>query len=128
MLAVALTGVVGCKVSPRGGNLSRKDETFRIAFPMFGAKVKQGQTEVVELKLDRGSFFRDDVDLEISGAKGITVEPSKVTVKAGDQETVPIKFIAANDAPLGKVEIYVTATPRHGSQTRASFVLGVKEP
>jgi len=115
-------------MSPRGGNLSNKDETFRVALPFMGTKVKQGQTEVVEMKIDRGSFFREDVRLEISTARGITVEPSSITVKASDPPEVPIKITAAADAPLGKVTLFVTATPKTGAATRDKFVLKVAEP
>ena len=128
VLAVALTGAVGCRMSPRGGNLSRKDETFRIVVPLMSSKVKQGLTENVELKLDRGSFFREDVKLEVSPVKGITIEPNSVTVKAGDPPEIPLKISAAPDAPLGKCTIFVTATPKTGAAAKTSFVLKVVEP
>jgi uncharacterized membrane protein len=115
--------------SPKGGSVV-KGEGFNIAVPTFATEVKQGETQVVAISLERGDSFKQDVKLQIklSKGEGITFDPAKVTVKASDKPDVQIKITAPKDAALGGYIVSVTGTPTTGEPTSVEFKVNVIAP
>lgn len=125
---LGLTVVVGCQsAGPRGGGVSN-DEGFRIAVPTLQTGVKQGELQTVSLSIQRGEHFKRDVKLEIKAAKGLSVTPTSMTVKASDKPDVQLRITAAKDAAIGEYRIYVTGTPDTGQPTSAEFGVKVIAP
>jgi len=126
MMTLVLAAVLGCKESPKGGSLG-KGESFKIAVPTFDTKVKQGETQAVMLSLDRGEAFKQDVTLEIKLAigEGISFDPAKVVVKAGDRPDVQIRITAPKNATLGEYKASVMGTPETGETTSEEFSVKV---
>lgn len=127
VVTVALTAVVGCSLSSRGGGLS-KDEGFRIVVPALDTQLKQGETQVVAISLHRGEHFKRDVKLQIKASNGISVEPTSVSIKASDTPDVQLRIAAAKDAAIGEYRIYVQGTPETGEPTSADFNVKVVAP
>ena len=127
VMTLALTAVVGCSLSNRGGGVST-DEGFRIAVPTFDTQVKQGELQTVTVSVHRGEYFKRDVKLQIKASKGISVEPTSVWVKAGDKPDVQLQIAAAKDAAIGEYGIYVKATPATGEPTSVDFKVKVVAP
>jgi uncharacterized membrane protein len=115
--------------SPKGGS-TLKGEGFKIAVPTFDTKIKQGEVQSVIISLERGESFKQDVTLEIklSKGEGITFDPAKIVVKAGDKPDVQIKITAAKDAALGENIVSVTGTPTTGEPTSVEFNVKVTAP
>jgi uncharacterized membrane protein len=115
--------------SPKGGG-SAKGEEFKIAVPMFDTKMKQGEVKNVTIFLERGESFKQDVTLEIklSKGEGVTFDPSKVVVKAGDKADVQLMITAPKDAALGEYKVSVTGTPTTGESTSVEFKVKVAAP
>jgi uncharacterized membrane protein len=115
--------------SPKGGS-TLKGEGFKIAVPTFDTKIKQGEVQSVIISLERGESFKQDVTLEIklSKGEGITFDPAKIVVKAGDKPDVQIKITAAKDAALGENIVSVTGTPTTGEPTSVEFNVKVVAP
>ena len=126
VLSLSLIVVVGC-ASPRGGGMSG-GEGFKIVTPMFGAKIRQGETESVKVSLDRGKFFKRDVALDISASKGISVEPTQATVRASEQGEVNLRIMASRDAALGDYKVYLKGTPERGEATSTEITVKVVAP
>jgi len=124
MLTLVLAAVSIGAESPKGGSVA-KGESFKIAVPTFDTKVKQGEIQAVTIKLERGESFKQDVTLQIEAAKGISVDPAKVTVKAGDKPDVQIKITAPKDAALGEYKVSVKGTPETGEPTSVEFKVKV---
>ena len=115
--------------SPKGGS-TLKGEGFKIAVPTFDTKINQGETQSVILSLERGDSFKQDVTLEIklSKGKGITFDPAKVLVKAGDKPDVQIMITVPKNAALGEYKVSVTGTPTTGEPTSTEFNVKVVAP
>jgi uncharacterized membrane protein len=155
MLA-ALAGMIGCyNTSPPGGpgatsntgsgtshTGSATTEHTGIHLPSLGlgpnefklkvpdkVEVKQGETKNIEVGIERGKDFDQDVKLSLSNPpKGVNVTLETNELKASAKE-VPIKIEATKDAALGEHEVKVTGTPaKSGAPTSVDFKINVKQP
>jgi uncharacterized membrane protein len=127
VLTMVLAAVSSGTSSPKGGSVA-KGEGFKISVPTFDVKAKQGEIEVVTIKLKRGKFFKRDVTLDIAFDKGISVEPAKVVVKAGDKSEVDLTIKVPKNAPLGGYTVEVKGTPTTGEPTSVQFTVKVIAP
>jgi uncharacterized membrane protein len=129
VLTLVLAAVSNGTDSPKGGSVA-KGEGFYISVPTFDTKVKQGETQAVTIKLERGESFKQDVKLEIklSKGEGISIDPAKVTVKASDKPDVQIKITVPKDVALGEYNISVTGTPTTGEPTSVELKVKVVAP
>jgi uncharacterized membrane protein len=131
--ALALGALVGCNQSPPGGSPrsagGQQSTSFKIEAPVMATTIKQGDTEEVKLKVDRGKDFKQDVKLkvEIVGeVKGITVDPHEPVVKAGDKEDLKIKVKAEKDAAIGDHVLRITGVPESGVSAPVEVKITVK--
>ena len=127
VLTLVLAAVSNGKDSPKGGSVA-KGEGFRIDVPTFDVKVKQGETQSVAIKLQRGESFKQDVKLEIEAAEGISVDPAKVLVKASDEPDVQLRIAVTKDAAIGEYRVSVKGTPKTGASTSTEFNVKVVAP
>ena len=126
VMALALTVALGCE-SPRGGGMS-SSEGFKIGVPTFTTDIKQGDRQTVTVSLHRDKHFKQDVRLEIKASEGISVEPTKVLVKASDTPDVPLQIAAPKDAALGEYRVFVKGTPETGQPTSIEIKVKVVAP
>lgn len=124
VLTLVLTAVSSGADSPKGGSVA-KGEGFKIDVPTFDVKVKQGETQSLTIKLQRGESFKQDVKLEIETAEDISIDPTKVTVKASDGQDVQLMIMVPKDAALGDYIVTVTGTPETGEATSVEFKVKV---
>ena len=115
--------------SPLGGS-TLKGEGFKISVPTFDTKVKQGEIQNITISLGRGESFKQDVTLEIKlpNGKGLTFEPAKVIIKAGDKPDMQLTITASKDAALGEYIVSVTGTPAIGEPASVEFNVKVVAP
>ena len=123
---LALVAVVGC-MSPQGGGMS-EDEGFKIAVPTFTTDVKQGDRQTIGVTLHRGKFFKQDVKLQASASKGISVTPTDVLVKASDTPEVQLQIAAPKDAALGEYRVNIKGTPETGLPASIEIKVKVVAP
>ena len=128
VMTLVLAGVSGCESSSERGGSVLKGEGFKIAVPTFSTEVKQGETKNVTVSLERGEYFKRDVKLQIKASQGISVEPTKVWVKASDTSDVQLQISAAKDAALGEYQVSVKGTPKTGEPTSTKFNVNVVAP
>jgi len=127
LTTLALGILAGCQRSPRGGS-TVKEEGFKIAAPTFNTEIKQGELQTVTVSLRRDAYFKQDVELQIKAGKGISVEPTSVTVRASDKAEVQLQITAAKDAALGEYPVVVKGTPETGEPTSVGFTVKVVAP
>ena len=120
---VAAAALVGCKTSAPGGGAG--NDTFRVTVPALSTTVKQGETQLVRVAVERSEGFKQAVKLELKGPAGIQVDPDSTTVQPGDKGDVQLKITAAKDAPLGEGKILVKATPKQGEAVETEFKVTV---
>ena len=128
VLTLVLVAVSGCQSSsPQGGSVL-KGEGFKIAVPTLDTKLKQGETQNVTVSLERGESFKQDVKLKIEASKGISVDPTKVMVKASDKPDVQLRIAAAQNAAFGEYSVSVKGVPKTGESTSTAFTVKVVSP
>ena len=131
VVTLALITISGCYTvqsdSPKGGSVL-KGEGFKIAVPTFDVKIKQGEVQSVAISLKRGDYFKQDVELQIEAAKGISVEPTMVLVEASKTPDVQITITVPKDAALGEYRVSVKGTPKIGEPASTEFNVKIVAP
>ena len=127
-MALVLMVVGGCLASKPHGGGSAVHERFRVVVPQGSTQVQQGNTESVRVSLDRGQSFKRDVTLGISSSEGITIEPTRVLIRASDRPEAQVRITAARDAAIGTYRVNINATPATGESTSAMFNVDVVSP
>lgn len=123
--ALTLLTLTGCRttnVSSQGGVVTLNEE-FSITVPAEIA-LKQGAEVSLNVMLNRGAYFKRDVQLDIK-AEGITVTPSSILVKASDKPEVQLTLAASREAALGDYRVSVTGTPVTGKPAAALIIVKV---
>ena len=113
MLALAMLS--GCRTTSRQGGIVPVNEEFSMTVPKSNT-VKQGGDTTITLSLNRGAYFKRDVQLDIK-TEGISATPTSVLVKASDKPDVHFQIAVARDAALGEYRVTVKATPTTGEPT-----------
>ena len=124
-VALALLTATGCQmtnVSSKGGVVTLNEE-FSITVPSETI-LKQGAETSIYIVLNRGPYFKRDVQLDIK-TEGIEVTPNSVLVKASDKPEVPLRIAAAREAALGDYRVTVTGIPTTGKPAVTLFVVRV---
>jgi uncharacterized membrane protein len=124
MILVALT-TAGChqtQVSSQGG-ITPINEQFSITVPK-SETIKQGSSDSITITLNRGDYFKRDVELVVS-ATGISVTPGDVMVRASDKPDVQFQITVDREAAIGDYPVTVTGTPASGSATSTVFTVAV---
>ena len=124
---LALTGLFGCEASPRGGGMSESD-SFRLIVPGSPIVMKQGAVQTVEVSLERGDLFKQDVRLNVRSSPGLNVDPSNLVIKASERGLAQIKVAVGKEVSLGEYRVTVNAVPAAGQSTMADFRVNVIAP
>ena len=103
------------------------DNEFRLHVP--NADVKQGETKTINVSIERGKNFDQDVKLSFSKEPmGVKITPDSNEIKAGAKD-VQVKIEASKDAALGDHMVTLTGTPmKSGAATSVDFKVSVKQP
>lgn len=128
LLALAMTAMYGCQSNSSRGGSVLEGKGFSIAVPTFTTEIKQGETQSVAVSLNRGEYFKQDVKMKIKASKGISVEPTKETIKANDMPDMKLMIAVAPDAALGEYSVVVKGVPDNGESTSTSFNVKVIAP
>jgi uncharacterized membrane protein len=123
MLALlAASACTSTQVSSNGGIVPLNQE-FSMTVPS-SCSLKQGSNNTIAVTLNRGAYFKQDVQLDIS-AVGIDVAPDAILVKASDKPDVQFQIAVSRDAALGDYRVTVVGTPTSGQATTTVFVATV---
>lgn len=109
------------------GGIAPVDEGFSISIPS-SSKIKQGETITIAVTLNRGDFFKRDVQLDIKSTEGLSVTPKSITVKASEKPEAKIQVTADRKAALGEYRITVKGTPSTGQSTSTESIFTVVSP
>jgi hypothetical protein len=136
VLALAAIVVAGCdhKGSTAGGpgatdpsarppRYGEADNTFNLTAPSMS--VKQGAAVQGTIGIKRGTNFAQDVSLAFENLpKGITLDPSALTIKSGGTDA-QFKLIAGDDVVPGEFTITVVGHPANGGDATVQLSLTV---
>jgi hypothetical protein len=140
-LLVALVVMVGCKRESekggpgadsnragkdnRGAEESSADNTFTLT-KLGNLKLEQGQRKEITVNLNRGSEFKQEVNITFKAPPDVKIEPASATIKAGEKEH---KFMveAMPDAKVGDATVEVTGTPATGKTTKVDLTVTVQK-
>jgi uncharacterized membrane protein len=91
-------------------------------------KATQGETKELNVSVNRGKYFKQDVTLQIKASEGISVQPTQVTVRASERPQVHLRVEVPNKAALGDYKIYIKAMPETGEATSSEYNVKVVAP
>lgn len=101
-------------------------DTFRVNVPNLTQAIKQGESQRIDIKIDRETNFDQDVTVSFEGLpQGVTIEPPRLVIPAGE-EGEKVTLQAASDAALGEFEIVVNGTPTTGAVARSEMKIKVE--
>jgi uncharacterized membrane protein len=126
VMTMAAATLFGCQ-SPQGGGVSR-DEGFKIGVPILDTKIKQGDSQTVNISLHRGKNFAQDVKLSITTTTGISVDPTEFLIRASEKPELNLRITAPRDAALREYRVHVAGTPQTGEPTTIDFTVKVVLP
>ena len=105
-----------------------KDKGFKIAVPTHDTDIKQGKVSTVTITLERGDYFKEDVDLQIQASEGLSIYPTYIMVKGSDNPKVQLRIATTRDTALGSYLVSVKGTPKTGEPTSKAFTVTVNAP
>lgn len=120
LAAVTLVAFTGCPKSPTGGGGTApgKDESFTLDKVLTATSISQGGAKEVEIKLNRGKDFKQNVKLSAEKVPDkVTVTFTPNPIKPSDDPKSVMKIEAGKDAAQGESTITVKATPDKGDPT-----------
>ena len=103
-----------------------QDKKFSISVPTHST-VKQGESIPINISLNRGSFFKNDVQLMIR-SEGLVITPDVILIKANEKPEAQLQISAAREAALGEYHVDIKATPTAGGTTSTKFTVKVVAP
>lgn len=123
--ALTLLGATGCRTTNESdnGGVVTLDEQFTITVPAE-ISLKQGAEVPLNIVLNRGAYFKRDVQLEVK-ANGIRVTPGSILLKASDKPEIQLTLAATREAALGDYRVSVTGTPATGKPASALVIVKV---
>lgn len=128
LLAAAAAAIAllpaACNKSPEGGTPGTAN-SFQLDLPVIPNAIKQGDTETVKIKVDRGKDFKGAVKLSAKAPDKISVDFDRSTVKDGESQEVNLSIKPASDAPAGDHKVTITGTPDSGSATSKELTVKV---
>ena len=123
-MMAGLIAVSGCwSTESNKGGIASVDESFSITVPS-SVTVKQGEEVTITISLNRGVYFKRDVQLDLK-VDGISVMPTSVLVKASDKPEAQVKIMAAKTAAIGNCLVSVKGTPTTGQPASTTFTVKV---
>lgn len=121
-----LIGLIGCNTRSEPGGGADKASQVTLRGP-GATTVKQGETQTVTLKVERGKEFKQTVKLKADAPTGIVATLGENSVKASEKGEVTLKIAASEKAPTGNHIIQVTGTPDAGSVTTLELKINVAD-
>ena len=123
-MMAGMIAVSGCwSTSSNPGGTVSVDESFSITVPS-SVTVKQGEEANMTVNLNRGAFFKRDVQMDLK-ATGISLSPTSILVKASDKPEVKVQVTAAKTAAIGDYRVSVMGTPSTGQPASTVFIVKV---
>lgn len=126
-MMAGMIAVSGCwSTSSNQGGTVAVDESFSITVPS-SVTIKQGEEAAVNISLNRGAYFKRDVQLDLK-ANGISLTPSNVMVKASDKAEAKVQIAVSKTAAIGEYRVSVLGTPATGQTASTTFTVKVVSP
>ena len=96
-------------------------DSFTLNLPLLSTSLKQGESELVSIKVNRDKTFMQDVTLSlIDLPTGVTMEPTSVVNRSGEGNT-EFKLVAAKDASIGSFAVKLNGHPTSGVDASNEF-------
>ena len=111
----------------QGPRVGAADDTFSLKVPTLATKVKQTESQVVSIGIDRGKNFAQDVALKFENLpEGVTIDPAAPTLKSSDTEAkVTVK--ASDMAAVGDFTVKAVGHPAKGADAANELKIAVEK-
>jgi hypothetical protein len=105
-----------------------KDQGFKIAVPTRDTAIEQGKVSTLTITLERGDYFKEDVELQIQASEGLSIYPTTIRVKGSDSPDVQLRIATTTNTALGSYLVTVMGIPKTGEPTSKAFTVKVVLP
>lgn len=96
-------------------------DSFHLYLPLLSTSLKQGESELVSIKVNRDKTFMQDITLSlIDLPAGVTTEPASIVNRNGEINS-DFMLIAASDASLGRFAVMLNGHPTSGVDASKEF-------
>ena len=96
-------------------------DSFNLNMPLLSTSLKQGESELVSIKVNRDKTFTQDITLSlIDLPTGVTTEPASIVNRSGESKS-EFKLVAAKDASLGRFSVKLNGHPTSGIDASKEF-------
>ena len=96
-------------------------DSFSLNVPLLSTAIKQGESEMVSIKVNRDKTFTQDITLSLVDLPtGVTTEPANIVNRSGESKC-EFKLVAAPDASLGRFAVMLTGHPATGADASKEF-------
>jgi hypothetical protein len=121
------SGGPGATKEKTQSTVGQTENTFSLSVPPLATSVKQGETKEVKISVKRGKNFNQKVALSFEDLpKGVTLEPAKVEVAEGNDET-KLSVKADDSAAIGDFKVKVIGHPASGPDATNEMKLKVEK-
>jgi hypothetical protein len=133
LVMLSLIAVAACNNKPQPtGGAPGKGGTFTLE-DTKAITMKQGTEKDYTFTIDRQPNFTQPVTLTFKTKKGITFTPAKAEIPPNEgnkkgKGSATVKIAVTKEAPVGKQEIMVVATPKNGTPIEKPLDITVDNP
>jgi uncharacterized membrane protein len=98
-----------------------------LGLPTLSTHLKQGEAKQVDISIDRGKNFDQDVTIKFEGLpQGVSIEPGSPAIKHGEKD-VKVTVKASDSAALGDFTVKVTGQPATGAAATHDLKLTIEK-
>ncbi len=107
---------------------STKANAFTLKGPLFATTIKQGDTETIDVAVNRDDKYQQKVQLKAEAPAGLKVEFTPANVAPTYRENVKLRITAEPKAALGEHTIRITGAPDSGQPVATEVKVKIREP
>lgn len=125
MMLLCVACSAGCQKSTQGGKMTTSETGFKLDIPYFDTHIKQGEFQTIQVIVQRGIHFHQDVVVNVTGSKGIFVKPNRVIITDDGKQSAQFLVETSKDTAVGEYSLVVHGTPETGVPVSIGFGLQV---
>ncbi len=125
--AWVIIAAAGCGTSSERGGGTESHNSFTLQGPAMAMSIKQGQMETVNLTVNRGREFKQNVRLTAEAPPGVAADLSNTAIAPNDKGEISVKINIARTTPVGEHTIRIVGQPETGNTTSLNLKIRVQE-
>lgn len=106
--------------------MTSNETGFTLDVPYFDTHIKQGEFQTIKVIVQRGVYFHQDVEVNVTGSHGISVKPSRVIITKDGKQSAQFLVETTKNTAVGDYNLVVHGTPESGVPVSVGFGIRVE--